>query len=176
MYIENQPMARPRGTGATRCEYIDPMGSQQKLRVVQTVVLALVLLIVGVQKRNHLWPVYAWDVYDRINPSVPGPSTSRMEIRAITQSGSTTVLLTTDLLEASRANLARRSIREAARGDAPSRAYLARLAAAHVQDLATVEVWEVTWAVDAGKVPPLRFDQPGQERLVAKWPAQGSSS
>jgi hypothetical protein len=154
----------------------DDPGAVRRLRVTVALVGVLVVGIALAGRSYATWPVTAWPVYSTITPASPDPTTSRLEVRAVTASGATERLREDDLVEYSRALIASRAIGGAV-DDAAARRYLAHLVGRAVDDdVAVIEIWEVTWAVDAGEVPPLDRDAPIDERRVVAFHPDGSDA
>ena len=57
----------------------------------------------------------------------------------------------------------------AAEGEPSSQDYLASLIASRLDDVASIAIWEVTWQVDTGRVPPLEVDSPLVDRRLIQY-------
>jgi hypothetical protein len=152
----------------------DPAVLRRRLRVTVGLLAAIVVGIALAGRSYETWPVSAWPVYSRVRAVVPGPTTAALEVRAVTAGGTTHRLRSDELVEFSRVGIARGAI-AASVDDADVRPYLAHLVERAVDgELDRVEVWEVTWAVDAGAVPPLDRADPVRERRLAAFRPDGT--
>ena len=142
---------------------------RRHFRRMQALVLLLILALAWAGRRPDYWPIVTWPVYRKVRPSVPGPTHKAVEVLARTRGGSVHMLRRGDLVEWSRHRIADRAIAEAVERE-DARVYLAELVRRALgEEVASVELWEIEWAVDIAVVPPFDRNHPATKRKLAEF-------
>ena len=136
-------------------------------RRMQALILLLILALAWAGRRPDYWPIVTWPVYRKVRPAVPGPTHKAVEVLARTRGGTAHVLRRGDLVEWSRHRIADQAIAEAVERE-DARVYLAELVRRALgEEVASVELWEIEWAVDIAAVPPFDRNDPATRRKLA---------
>ena len=144
-------------------------------RRMQALILLLILALAWAGRRPDYWPIVTWPVYRKARPAVPGPTHKAVEVLARTRGGTAHVLRRGDLVEWSRHRIADRAIAEAVERE-DARVYLAELVRRALgEEVASVELWEIEWAVDIAVVPPFDRNAPATRRKLADFSVESEA-
>ena len=145
----------------------------KSLNSIKVMLLILILGLLLAGKGVTLWPIVNWPMYSNWRTPFPESSREIVELRLLNGSGEFQRLLSSDIMPFDRKNVAEALIERAfSEEDTQSRKHnriaLLKLlkSDSNFNNPKTVQAWQLQWAVEPLKLPPLNQSSPEEESLV----------
>ncbi|MGD1948376.1 MAG: hypothetical protein ACFB14_01875 [Leptolyngbyaceae cyanobacterium] len=145
----------------------------KRLNSIKVMLLMLILGLFLAGKGVTLWPLVNWPMYSNWRTPFPESSRDIVELRLLSKSGESQRLLSSDIMPFDRKNVAETLIKRAfSEEDTQSRKHnriaLLKLLKSdgNLNNPKTVQAWQLRWAVEPLKLPPLEQNFPEEENLV----------